>query len=116
MDHRCERVGYQLACVGTCRECTDKLFLGSGFLIDRTDDIDFVIFHESLECYNLGRMRIDEVNMRFAVLGAGRIGQLHAANLANAVRGAELIAVADIYLPAAEETAQQTVAPRRIRI
>ena len=72
-----------------------------------TDDVNFVIFNESFECYNLGRMGIDEANMRFAVLGAGRIGQLHAANLANAVRGAELVAVADIYLPAAEETAAQ---------
>ena len=45
--------------------------------------------------------------MRFAVLGAGRIGRLHAAHLAGAVTGAELVAVADIFLPAAQETAAQ---------
>lgn len=46
--------------------------------------------------------------MRFAVLGAGRIGRLHANNLAGAVAGAQLVAVADIHLPAAQAAAAET--------
>jgi myo-inositol 2-dehydrogenase / D-chiro-inositol 1-dehydrogenase len=37
---------------------------------------------------------MDEV--RFGVVGAGLMGQLHAANLTSRVRGARLVAIADI--------------------
>jgi myo-inositol 2-dehydrogenase/D-chiro-inositol 1-dehydrogenase len=43
--------------------------------------------------------------LRFAVIGAGRIGALHAAHLAGSVRGAELSAVVDTNLDAARRTA-----------
>ncbi len=49
--------------------------------------------------------------MRFAVLGAGRIGALHAENLANRVAGAELVAVADVFLPVAEKIAARHGVP-----
>ncbi|MCY4107104.1 MAG: inositol 2-dehydrogenase [Chloroflexi bacterium] len=48
--------------------------------------------------------------MKFAVIGAGRIGQLHASHLAQAIRGAELVAVVDVAMPAAEETAARWAA------
>ncbi len=43
--------------------------------------------------------------LRFAVIGAGRIGALHAAHLAGSVPGAELAAVVDTDLEAAERAA-----------
>ena len=43
--------------------------------------------------------------LKFAVIGAGRIGKLHAENLATRIRGAGLAAVADVNLPAAQELA-----------
>ena len=43
--------------------------------------------------------------LRFAVIGAGRIGALHAAHLAGSVPGAELAAVVDTNLAAAERAA-----------
>lgn len=43
--------------------------------------------------------------LRFAVIGAGRIGSLHAANLAGSVPGAELAAVVDLNLEAAQRSA-----------
>ncbi len=43
--------------------------------------------------------------LRFAVIGAGRIGALHAAHLAGSVPGAELAAVVDMNLAAAERAA-----------
>lgn len=44
-----------------------------------------------------------EVNL--GVIGAGRIGRLHIEHLAQRVRGARLLAVADSHLPAAQEAA-----------
>jgi myo-inositol 2-dehydrogenase / D-chiro-inositol 1-dehydrogenase len=41
--------------------------------------------------------------LRCGVLGAGRIGRIHATNLARAVTGAELVAVADVNVVAAEQ-------------
>ena len=46
-----------------------------------------------------------EKKLRIGVIGAGRIGKLHSANLAGRVPGAELVAISDVYLPAAEELA-----------
>ncbi len=44
-------------------------------------------------------------NLRFGVIGAGRIGKIHAENLATRIPGAEVVAVADVNLPAARELA-----------
>ena len=43
--------------------------------------------------------------LRFGVIGAGRIGKIHAENLATRVPGAQVAAIADINLPAAQEVA-----------
>ena len=43
--------------------------------------------------------------IRFGVIGAGRIGKIHAENLATRILDAEVVAIADINLPAAQETA-----------
>ncbi len=41
----------------------------------------------------------------FGVIGAGRIGKIHAENLATCIPGAQVISIADIILEAAQETA-----------
>jgi myo-inositol 2-dehydrogenase/D-chiro-inositol 1-dehydrogenase len=41
--------------------------------------------------------------LRFGVIGAGRIGKIHAASLATRIPGAEVAAIADLNLPAAQE-------------
>jgi len=43
--------------------------------------------------------------IRMGVIGAGRIGKIHAESIATRVPEAELAAIADVYLPAAQETA-----------
>lgn len=43
--------------------------------------------------------------LRIGVIGAGRIGKLHAGNLVNRVLNAEVAAISDVYLPAAQELA-----------
>ena len=43
--------------------------------------------------------------LKIGVIGAGRIGKLHAANLVNRVADAFVAAISDVYLPAAEELA-----------
>ena len=43
--------------------------------------------------------------LRIGIIGAGRIGRLHANNLKNRVQGAELVAISDVYEPAAKEVA-----------
>ena len=45
--------------------------------------------------------------LRIGVIGAGRIGKLHANNLVNRVPNAELVAVSDVYEPAAQALAEQ---------
>src|SRR5579862_5016607 len=45
--------------------------------------------------------------VRIGVIGAGRIGKLHAENLATRIRGACLAGVADLNLPAARQVADQ---------
>lgn len=52
-----------------------------------------------------------EQKLKVAVIGAGRIGKIHAENLATRISGATLAAIADVYLPAAEETAAQFNVP-----
>lgn len=49
--------------------------------------------------------------LRIGVIGAGRIGKLHAANLVNHVSEAEVVAVSDVNLPAAQELAQNLGIP-----
>lgn len=51
------------------------------------------------------------VPLRCAVLGAGRIGRIHATNLARQVHGAQLVAIADVDLPAAGELAGRLHVP-----
>ena len=43
--------------------------------------------------------------LRIGIIGAGRIGRLHANNLKSRVPGAELVAISDVYAPAAKEVA-----------
>ena len=45
--------------------------------------------------------------LRIGVIGAGRIGKLHANNLVNRVPNAELVAVSDVYEPAAKDLAEK---------
>jgi len=49
--------------------------------------------------------------LRFGVIGAGRIGKIHAENLALRIPGVEVGAVADVYLAAAEELAARLRIP-----
>ena len=49
--------------------------------------------------------------IRFGVIGAGRIGKLHAENLATRLPGAEVISIADVYQQAAEETSKRLKIP-----
>ena len=46
-------------------------------------------------------------SLNVAVIGCGRIGRIHAENLAMRIAGARLVAVADVSLPAAQEVAAQ---------
>ena len=47
---------------------------------------------------------MNDIPIKIGLIGAGRIGKVHAENLATRVPSAELTAVADVYLPAAKET------------
>jgi myo-inositol 2-dehydrogenase/D-chiro-inositol 1-dehydrogenase len=49
--------------------------------------------------------------LRFGIIGAGRIGRLHAENLANCLPGAEVLSIADVNLQAAQETAARLKIP-----
>jgi myo-inositol 2-dehydrogenase / D-chiro-inositol 1-dehydrogenase len=49
--------------------------------------------------------------IRFGVIGAGRIGKLHAENLAARIAGVEVAAIADLNLAAAQETAARLNIP-----
>ena len=49
--------------------------------------------------------------LRIGVIGAGRIGKIHAESIATRLPHAELAAVADIYLPAAQETGEAFQVP-----
>lgn len=50
--------------------------------------------------------------IKFAILGAGRIGQVHAENLTRYVEEAEVVAIADVVPEAAEEAAQRFGIPQ----
>jgi len=53
----------------------------------------------------------EEKILRFGVIGAGRIGKIHAENLANRVPGAEVAAIADVNLEMAQEAAARLRIP-----
>jgi myo-inositol 2-dehydrogenase / D-chiro-inositol 1-dehydrogenase len=52
--------------------------------------------------------------IRFGVIGAGRIGKIHASNLATRIAGAEVAAIADVSLSAAQETAAKLHIPQAL--
>jgi myo-inositol 2-dehydrogenase/D-chiro-inositol 1-dehydrogenase len=54
------------------------------------------------------------MSVRIGVIGAGRIGRLHAENVARYVRGAEVVAVADIVEEAARRCAEDLGIPRAV--
>lgn len=49
--------------------------------------------------------------LRIGVIGAGRIGKLHSNNLVSRVPNAELVAVSDVYEPAAKDLAEKLNIP-----
>lgn len=49
----------------------------------------------------------EEKNLRFGVIGAGRIGKIHAKNLATHIPGVDVRAIADVDLQAAQSLATQ---------
>ena len=49
--------------------------------------------------------------LRFGVIGAGRIGKIHAENLATRIPGAQVVAIADVNLEAAQQTAARLHIP-----
>ena len=49
--------------------------------------------------------------VNLGLIGAGRIGKLHAENIATRIKGVRLVAVADVDRAAAEETAARFDAP-----
>lgn len=51
-------------------------------------------------------------SLRIGIIGAGRIGKLHAANLINRVQGAQVFSVSDVYLPAAQALADKHGIPQ----
>lgn len=53
-------------------------------------------------------------NLRFGVIGAGRIGKIHAENLATRIPGVEVSAIADVNLPAAQDVANRLHIPQSI--
>ena len=50
-------------------------------------------------------------NLRFGVIGAGRIGKIHAENLATRIPGVHVAAIADVDLKAAQDLAAYTHVP-----
>ncbi|MBD3307428.1 inositol 2-dehydrogenase [candidate division KSB3 bacterium] len=53
--------------------------------------------------------------VRIGIIGAGRIGKLHARNLAFSVSEAEVAAVSDVYLEAAEQCAAECRIPKAVK-
>ncbi|MBE3038586.1 MAG: inositol 2-dehydrogenase [Chloroflexi bacterium] len=53
-------------------------------------------------------------DIRFGVIGAGRIGKIHAENLATRIPGARVSAIADPLLPAAQELANRLHVPQAV--
>src|SRR4029077_5014720 len=55
---------------------------------------------------------MNERKLQVGVLGAGRIGKVHIANLATQIPNAQLAAVADVHTEQASAVSQQFGAPR----
>ncbi|MFN8452160.1 MAG: Gfo/Idh/MocA family oxidoreductase [Anaerolineae bacterium] len=53
--------------------------------------------------------------MNIGVIGAGRIGKVHAENLALGIQETNVVAIADVVLSAAQETAARLRIRRRRR-
>jgi myo-inositol 2-dehydrogenase/D-chiro-inositol 1-dehydrogenase len=53
-------------------------------------------------------------NLRFGVIGAGRIGKIHAENLATRIPGVEVAAIADVDLKSAQELALHLHVPAAV--
>lgn len=53
-------------------------------------------------------------NLRFGVIGAGRIGKIHAENLATRIPGVEVAAIADVDLKSAQELASRLHVPAAV--
>ena len=53
-------------------------------------------------------------NLRFGVIGAGRIGKIHAENLATRIPGVEVAAIADVDLKSAQELAARLHVPTAV--
>lgn len=53
-------------------------------------------------------------NLRFGVIGAGRIGKIHAQNLATRIHGAQVATIADVDLKAAQDLAAQLHVPTAV--
>ena len=53
--------------------------------------------------------------INIGVIGAGRIGQLHAKNLVFHISAANVIAVSDVYLEAAKQCAQECGIPKAVK-
>ena len=52
------------------------------------------------------------MSIKIGIIGAGRIGKLHAENLTYRVKGSEVIAVADVFPEAAKQCAQELSIPK----
>jgi myo-inositol 2-dehydrogenase/D-chiro-inositol 1-dehydrogenase len=53
--------------------------------------------------------------VRIGVIGAGRIGKLHAANLTFQIPGAQVVAVSDVYVEAAQQCAKDYHIPKAVQ-
>ena len=55
-----------------------------------------------------------KTNLHFGVIGAGRIGKIHAENLVTRIPGVDVVAIADINLQAAQDLAAHLQIPRAV--
>ena len=53
-------------------------------------------------------------NLRFGAIGAGRIGKIHAENLATRISGVQVAAIADVDLKCAQELAGRLHVPAAV--
>src|SRR4051794_27887559 len=61
---------------------------------------------EDLRALNVDSLMAAKI-IRIGVIGAGRIGKIHAENIARRIAGAQLAGVADVNLTAAQDLAEQ---------
>jgi hypothetical protein len=70
----------------------------------------FVTYYSQRNCNDNRAIMMNKV-LRFGVIGAGRIGKIHAENLATRIPGIEVATIADINLTAAQEVATKLHIP-----